>query len=40
MEGRRMRTKAIKKEDLKDPEVRALVERKLGRPIDPKFFNR
>ena len=40
MEGRRMRTKAIKREDLKDPEVRALVERRLGRPIDPRFFNR
>jgi hypothetical protein len=39
-EGKKLRSKSLKREDLQDPEVRTLVERKLGRPINPSFFER
>lgn len=39
-EGKRLRSKSLRREDLADPEIRALVEQKLGKPIDPSFKNR
>ncbi|PSF35791.1 hypothetical protein C7H19_15310 [Aphanothece hegewaldii CCALA 016] len=36
-EGKRLRSKSLRREDLADPEIRAIVERKLGKPIDPSF---
>jgi CheY-like chemotaxis protein len=35
---KRYTTRSISKEHLKDPEVRKIIERKLGKPLDPEFL--
>lgn len=36
-DGKRLKSKTLKRGELADPEIRAMVEQKLGKPIDPYY---